>query len=65
MRTIYYYTFAVDKSTSLNVALGIHETRVKREMKFFGTHRPEVGQVSDWLTEKFFSSSHEGTDAGL
>lgn len=36
-----------------------------REMKFFGTHRLEVGQVSDWLTEKFFSSSHEGTDAGL
>jgi len=48
------------------VALGIYETRdARHDTKFSGVHRPEVGQVSDWLTEKFFSPSHEGTDAGL
>lgn len=48
------------------VALGKRETHdAGRETKFSGAHRPEVGQVSDWLTEKFFSLSHEGTDAGL
>lgn len=43
----------------------MHETRdVRQDTKIFRVHRSEVGQVSDWLTEKF-SPSHEGTDAGL